>query len=253
MNKDLHIDSLLDSWLQGNLPDDEAAEELGKAGISNPQVELQRHRAARVAIIRWSARQDVEAIHQEFMANKSVMLPSTFIGRKKGISLWLKIAASFLILLSITGGIVYWQTSSKKLYQQLNLAYELNTPRSAGGTSIPELLQEFQAKDYKQVVDTYSSLPEPDNRARFLAGYSWLQLSEPAKAEQLFQSIIDRNSAEARSLYQDEAEYYLGLAFLRQKKNPEARFWFTKIANDPQHTYHSQLSRWVRIRLGWLK
>lgn len=253
MNKDIHIDSLLDSWLEGNLPDADAVDELVKAGVSNPQAELQKHRAARIAIVRWSARQDVEAIHREFMADQSMLSSSTSTRKRRVISLWLRIAASVLILLSTAGGISYWQTSSSKLYHQLSLSYEVNTPRSAAGTSLPELLQEFQAKNFKDVVDTYSRLPEPDNRSRFLAGYSWLQLSEPAKAEQLFQSIIDRNDAEARPLYQDEAEYYLGLALLRQKKNAEARFWFTKIAEDPQHTYHSQVSRWVRIRLGWLK
>lgn len=252
MNKDLHIDGLLDSWLEGSLPESEAVKELEKAGVSDPQAALQHQRAARIAIIRWSARQDVEAIHREFLSGEMPLSASTSSPAKRVIRLWMKIAASVLILLSIAGAIVYWQTSSGKLYDQLNLAYELNTQRSLADNSLPELLNEFQARDFTKVVATYQLLPDPDNRARFLAGYAWLQLSSPEKAEQLFRSIIDINDSEKRLLYQDEAEYYLGLSLLLQKKNAEARFWFRKIADDAQHTYHSQISQWILIQLGWL-
>ncbi len=255
MNNELYIEEQMDAWWEGRIDESTLGKMLSTLSPAEQDLEKNSYRAAVNAVIQWSSYQEVGTIHREFLPAFSTMssVPETRVRKMTPWKAMIRVAAVLVLIAAGWLSVTYFKTNSGGLFTELYQPYEVNTERGWETVHIHEMLQSFQRKDYTEVTRIYHIIEAPDNRENFLAGYSFLQLKEPGKAESCLRNIIATNKTTEKSLYQDEAEYYLALSLLAQKKNKEAATLFTSISKTPYHTYYDRVNRWTITRLNWLR
>ena len=265
MNNNIHIDKLLDDLLKGNLSLREVEQLMQLEAIADVAGEIDLHRFAAVALQRYSVLEQVQQVHKEYVekarndvgenkSNTSKSNTSAKVVRIQPLKWFMRVAA---ILILVAGGWVvyhYTTTSSTKLYTEIYQPYNINTDRNDNIEIVPHnMIQQFKDKDYAAVINTFRSMPATNNREKFLAAYAWHTTGDYKQVINVLQQILKNNNQTGNRLYNDEAEFYLGLSYLKMKNNKTAFTYFEKIRNDTTHTFHERVSKWTMMRLKWLK
>jgi hypothetical protein len=153
----------------------------------------------------------------------------------------LRAAAIILVLMSSTMLYKYLSISSASLYDRYYSGYALNTARGTG-SGLP-IEQAFNAKDWNTVISLAASAKEKDNQTEFLAGMANLEEKRYDDAITHFEQVIAVNTHAGTDVYQDEAEYYLAISWLADKKVNQAMPILEKIKADPHHQYHDKVAK----------
>lgn len=185
--------------------------------------------------------EQVAKVKEEYKAAVAVYTAPVTTGRVKRMTMAFRIAASFLILFSAMAVYKYVATNSADVYKQAYLSYDLNTKRSGG--TVNELEQAYRAKNWQAVLNTYSTLTQKDNKARFLAGMAHMELKQFAAAAQQFEEVLTQNAQTGDDYFHDEAEYYLAMSYLALNKVKDALPLIEKIRADKAHQFHEQADR----------
>jgi len=149
-----------------------------------------------------------------------------------------RVAACLFLLIGTVAVYKYSTVNSVGTYQEYYQSFELNTTRSSVNQDAVE--QAYRAKDWKQVM-TLSSTQEPKtNKTTFLAAMATMELKDYGAAIKLFNQIIAANAKSGDNYFQDEAEYYLALAYLANNEAANALPLLKKIRNDKNHLYNQK-------------
>jgi tetratricopeptide (TPR) repeat protein len=129
--------------------------------------------------------------------------------------------------------VLYWYSgnSSEKLFAERYQPYRVNVERS----------------------DKKSNSAVSPARAKMIEATEYMQSNRFDAAIPLLSGIISQNLLSGNRLYHDEAEYYLALAYLKQKQYDSAYQLFDKIYVDKEHTYNAEVNWWFLTRVKWLK
>ena len=149
-----------------------------------------------------------------------------------------RVAASVLILIGAAAIYKYNTVNSGSTYQEYYQSFELNTSRSS--TIQDTIEQAYRDKNWKQVLALASTQEPKTNKTHFLAAMSALELKEYATAIELFKQVMAANSKSGDSYFQDEAEYFLALAYLANNEAANALPLLKKIRNDKNHLYNQK-------------
>ena len=153
----------------------------------------------------------------------------------------LRAAAIILVVMSSTLLYKYLSVSSASLYDRYYSGYAMNTARGSGSEQPIE--QAFNAKDWNTVISLAATAKEKDNQTEFLAGMASLEEKRYDDAITHFEQIIAVNTHAGTDVYQDEAEYYLAISWLADKKVNRAMPILEKIKADPHHQYHDKVAK----------
>jgi tetratricopeptide (TPR) repeat protein len=145
------------------------------------------------------------------------------------------------VLVVLIGAVIYKSNnpSSDRLFADNYQAYELSTLRDGGATETA-IEKAYKEKDYKQVTilaDTSGNV-----RDIFLSAMSYLELKNNNKAIEEYKKVIAKNESAGTNVLKDQAEYFLSLAYLRNKNYDQALELMNKIHNDPGHLYHEKIT-----------
>ena len=153
----------------------------------------------------------------------------------------LRAAAIILVVMSSTILYKYLSISSASLYDRYYSGYALNTARGSGSGQPIE--KAFNAKDWNTVISLAATAREKDNQTEFLAGMASLEEKRYDDAITHFEQVIAVNTHAGTDVYQDEAEYYLAISWLADKKVNQAMPILEKIKADPHHQYHDKVAK----------
>jgi hypothetical protein len=256
MNNRIIFNDLLDLWVTKKISLQEIAVQSGKS-ISEIQEETEQHFIAVKAIEYASIRDQVAAVHTRYTSPTLVqpiqpVKPKVIsISRTKWIT---RIAAGVALFI----GLYFVQDSifmnPEKLYQNNFQEYYINTERSSEVAVSSTMVESFRKSNFKDVLSNYNKLSNPSNKEHFLAGFASLKIYNFQDANKFFNFIISRNNDNKNgNLYQDEAEYYLALTYLKTGNTAEAYQLMKKIYNDPNHTFNESISKWTLMRMRWVK
>jgi hypothetical protein len=106
----------------------------------------------------------------------------------------------------------------------------------------------YKNRNYVQIIELSktASLSEQDS---LLVGLSYLQSGQTSAAIQWLQSLQSSGGA-----YNQDADYYLAMAFVKNKEYEKALPLLQQIQNNRQHLYHKQVSSsliWKLRMLQW--
>lgn len=260
MNNDTRIDELLDGFLKGNLSQSKIEQLLEEQAITNVTSEINRHRIAAAALQRYSVLEQVQQVHKDYVGNALNKIKETAgdthakVIRTQVLKWSTRIAAMLILVATGWVGYQYITTGRTELYTEIYQPYNINTDRKDNTETLPNnIIRQFKDKNYTAVINTFRSLPVTNNREKFLAAYALQQTGDYQQAGFLLHQIINDNNKTGDRLYNDEAEFYLGLSYLKMKDDKKAFEYFKKINGNSNHTFHERISNWTLMRLKWLK
>jgi len=249
------IDSLLDDLLKGSISAEVLKKELEDDPLINPDTEIEAHFAAAKAIRRYAVVSKVQSFHRSFLdelSTSSPVQPESPV-RKMDLLKWtMRVAAVFFIVIGGWLAFEYNQNSSTGIYKEIYQPYNLNTDRGIGDISAHNMVQDFKELKFDKVIEAFEELEKSNQREKFLAGYSYLETGNFGKAIIQFNEILADNKEQGQRLYNDEAEYYLGLSYLKLHDISKAIDILEKIQSNPDHTFHEKVTKWTLRKLKWL-
>lgn len=259
MNDNVNIQQLLDDVVHQKIDRATAEKTLTELGVENASIEVDAHLAAAKAIQRHNIIQQVQSVHLRFNDQtnhtKTNSSPSTIpVVKMTPLQFIVRVAASAILIMGLFIGYEYASTTNNDIYSAVYQPYEVNTSRSSTA-EIPthNMLELFRNKDYAAVIKTFETLNKTNNREKFLTAYALHEKAQYAEAVKLLESILQYNKENNSKLYNDEAEFYLGLNFLKMNNAEKAIQYLSPIAADSDHTFHERVGKWTLIKLKWLK
>ncbi len=260
MNNNLHIDEVLDALLKEEIARTEAETILQKENVSDTATEIDLHVAAAKSLQRYTVLKQVQSVHTAYInGGVTVDLPKNRedlkprVLKMQPVKWMLRIAASIILLLGGWFAYEYNTTSSNRLYNEIYQPYNINTDRGVKDIKTHNMVQLFKDNDYIAVIQIYESLGTTNNREKFLAAYAYHETENYQQAVTVLQQILLYNKQSNTRFYNDEAEFYLGLSYLKMKDVKSAAPLFKAIRNNPNHTFHERVSDRTIRRLTWLK
>lgn len=155
----------------------------------------------------------------------------------------MRIAAILIVVLGVTTLYKYISVNDQSIYKKQFADYTLTESR--GSTEADPQSEAYQNKNWTKVIALFNKESNKTNKSYFLAGISEMQLNQFPKAIKCFENILHLNAGSNDKSFEEEAEYYISLAYLMNHEEGKAVTMLNKIKSDKNHTYYpiaSQLS-----------
>ncbi len=147
-------------------------------------------------------------------------------------------AAVVLLVIGTSAAIYkYTVTSSKGMYSDYYTSYDLNTSRGAT-VARDDMEDAYKAKNWIGVDDAFKKKKVKDNKSYFLEGMADMESKKYDEAIGMFQQVMAANNLAGSDYFEDEAEFYLAMAWLARNDVKEAMPLLEKIKADKTHLYH---------------
>jgi tetratricopeptide (TPR) repeat protein len=235
MSDFLSNDDLLMRYLDGELPTEERTvlEERIRTNKSLKE-KLVKMQTAVQAVRHLGTMQQVASIHAEMMEELKPAPTKVFTLRRK-IGYVMAVAASLLAL--FVGGQLYLasQQSSEKIYNNVFVDFNLSATRGTGTTG-SQIENDYREKDYKAVTSEMRSI-NMDAEDSLLVGLAFLHTTRTPQAISIFERL-----ASSVNDYQQDAEFYLSLSYLKNKNYNGTLKLFEKINSNSLHLYHDRVN-----------
>lgn len=253
MNNEALIDTVLDRYFEKQITPQDAIQALQLADVDDPESTLQGYHAAFVAVQRYEVVETVAAVHRSYMMSQSFLPRDTAqtvsYDWRRPLRLTLKVASVVLVLMASWLGYQTLSVNSDNVFKEFYQPYTISTQRDATATGDDDLVSLVRSRKYQEAVQVYQKMKPVSSREKFLGGYAALEAGDYQMAIQSFNDILANNLSQSVKLYNDEAEFYLGLAYIKAGQSGDAIPIFQRIFDDPGHTYHERVSSWDLFRL----
>lgn len=249
MDKNLRSEKLV-QYLDGELPGHEklAIEQELAADIAFSK-EYENLKLARSAIRFHGLQKKVSGIHAEMM--KELKTPARMpLGRKIRYSV--AVAASLVLLVGAYLIYNFVTLASEKIFGSRYQPYEMTRFRD-NETKLTALDSAYQEKDYKKVLSLKKTAKDLSTREEFLAGAAALELKDNVKAIESFKTVRQKNKKLNKTDFNDEADYYLALAYIRNKDYDLALDELKLIHSSPEHLYNEKITPKLLRQVRMLK
>ena len=249
MNNNITPDMLI-QYLDNELEPDQR--QLIESQLPNdPQLQqqLERLSLAKQAFKQFARQQQVSSIHGEMMKDLSGKQPKRAPVRY--LRATMRVAALLLVLILIAGIVQYSLLDSDRLYRSHYDTFTLGTSRD--NNNLPPLEQAYRQNNMQQVIALYESNGVSQPIDHFLAGQAYLAVDNPQKAITAFEAQLQANASKDLKPYQDDAEYYLALSWLKAGRADKALPLFQRIHDQKAHAYNREVSGWYLTQLRWLQ
>lgn len=247
------MSEILVQYLDGELSSVDA-QKVEKQLSENPSLanELENLQLAREAVKMYGVRERVKSVHKEMM--KELQPGVKAMSRQRKILRYsISIAAAILLIAGLFFAYNFFTLSKEKVFASNYHTYELPTFRDSSSGDQSSIEKAFREKEFGKVVNVQKA-GDYTIKEHFLRGISFLEIQNNASAVNEFRSVVDSNRAAGTSFFEDEAEYYLALTYLRGGNYKTAYRLLRLIKNNPDHLYYdmvtAKLMRQVKM-LSW--
>lgn len=253
MNQEPTIEDILDRYIAGAEDKQTAVKKLGLLGMEQADDQLDLHYAAAVALQRYRVFEQVQLVHQQYVKpqqDAAAVKPASQLTPVKPRRWMFRMAAILLVCALCWTAYIYTNTNNITLYEDIYQPYTINTDRAAAEEVVPhKMISYFREGRYDFVINTFNTLESPGTREKFLAAFAFQQKENFKEAIGLYQNILTENELKGEKLYKDEAEFYLGLCYLKINNTGSALSVFEAIHHDSNHTYHERVTTTILTKL----
>jgi hypothetical protein len=252
-NSTQDMSELLVRYLDGELEEDEKTNLEQKLATDNSlREELENLRISREAVKYYGLKEKVATVHQQMMKEMKPQATIRSINSTRRIFRYsIAVAASIVLVFLAFMAYDYFTLSSEKVFANNYQSYELTTFR--GNEQLTAVEKAYKEKNYQEVISLQQTPAQNDIGSNFLAGMSNLELNNTENSILNFKKVIDLNKASGTNLWQDQAEFYLALAFLKNKDHDSSIELLQKIKDDPEHLYHEKVTARLLRQVNRLK
>jgi len=244
--------SKLVRYLDGELTGEEKDALEQQLGIDPAlQEEFANLRLAREAVRQYGLRKQVAAIHDSMI--KELRPPVRRIGSvRRVIRYSVAVAAAIVLIVGSFLAYKFYTLSPNKVFASRYQSYELITTRGNDKSDKP-IEKAYREKNYQEVKRIHKTGEDNSVKAEFLNGMASLETSDQSGAIRSFNEVLTLNKQSAKPVMDDEAEYYLALAYLKNRDYDLSLALLEKIRDEKDHLYHSKVTTKFIRQLKWLK
>lgn len=213
--------------------------------------ELQSLLVAREAVNTAGLYRKIHSVREDMLREENTnQLPDVSDTPVRRIPNWgLRVAAAVIIVVFAAGLYQYFTLSSEKVFRDGYQIYQLSTSR---GAELNSIAAAYQEKNYAKAIQLFESGNDLSASANFFAGCSFLQSGNAAKAINCFTHVQQINQTASVSSFEEDAAYYLSLAYLANNQPSNALPLLETIHQNPDHAYHDKVSNWELMKVRWL-
>lgn len=164
-----------------------------------------------------------------------------------------RVAASGLLLLAVYGSYKYGSTNIDSYYSDKFMAYQLPNNRGEAEQVLTSLDALYRSGNFADVVQRFAGLSSPTPHDQFLTGMAHMQQQQYKEAIDRFTALRLSNELKSETLFEQETDYYLALAFLGSGRVGDAYPLFEKINKTPRHMYNQNVTDEDLWKLGLLR
>ncbi len=202
------------------------------------QQELENLALAKLAIKTYGLKKHVGTIHAEMMneivSKKSLSSQQSIVRRMAIISM--KVAAAVLIVILGLGIYQYTTVTPDKLFASNYKPYTLSVKRGVVETDMME--KSFQEKNFAAVIAQFETVKEASVKEIFLAGVAYMETKDYKKSITALKSVLSKNTLEKTNIFNDDAQYFLAMIYLKNNDIKLATPFFEAMYNNPNHLYN---------------
>ena len=165
----------------------------------------------------------------------------SFAFRFRPIKISISIAAASLILLLGITGLLSRYSSEDNIYQKFYTKYETTGISRSSNTlndqTLALAMQKFNNKDYESALNLLQkviSMDQNNTVGHFYSGVSLQELGKYKNAIDEYEVVV----VDKDNLFVEQAEWYIGLCYIRTKEDKKAINQFKKIAKN--HGFYQQ-------------
>jgi tetratricopeptide (TPR) repeat protein len=258
-NKDYsQIDQILDEIIIGKSSEEKLADLI--SGYTSEELinELQAHKTAAAAIQRSAVISQVSLVHQSFFERRNGFTKEDISYAaakvvKRNFKYWWSAAAILIVVPALVFMFTYITNSPARLFASQYQTYSMNVDRSSDPVNNEPLAKDYQDKKYSDVIREFRGLATQTVTDKMITAFAYMELNNYEAAIPLLEGVIRSNGMTGTKLYQDEAEYYLALSYLKSKQVEQSYQLFKKIYIDEEHTFNGRVDKWFMMKLNWLR
>lgn len=241
MAEDLPDESDLIKYLDDEmLPAEKRAFEALLNSDAGLREKLENLRMAKDAMVYYGIQQQVAQARAQWKQPDEGNMPAgrapVMVMRKYGRFAIAIAAASIIFAFVIIKGLFITSPSPDKIYQETFVDYNPGSYRSQTAGRSP-VEKAYQRRDYTGVV-SLGRQASLNAKEQLLLGIAYLHLNNPEAAIRELEAVEKR----ADTTYRQDAAFYTGLAYLKNKQYDQALQVLKKIRTDPHHLYHNQVN-----------
>jgi tetratricopeptide (TPR) repeat protein len=196
---------------------------------------------ARTAVLLYGTTKQVSQIFAEERANAEmpvVQMPA----RRRILRYSIAAAASVILIFFAANLFNASRTSADGLYTEGFTRFEPSADRGTA-TEISPLEKTYVAKNDAALISLYTAESDPAPKDMLMAGIGYLETNRAPAAIEIFKSLLAKNTAAHTVSFNDEAVYYLALAYLKNKNYSNAVELMEKINADKENPYSIKFPR----------
>jgi tetratricopeptide (TPR) repeat protein len=156
-------------------------------------------------------------------------------------------AAAFSLMLAVFASYLYQKASPQRLFSDYYQHY--NRPTMRGSSDGSPLKTAYADSNQDAVIREFQASRSPEPEEYLLAGIAFIEVKQPGKAIETFQALIQKNKTANSDFFEDDAEYYLAMAYLDNREPEKAMPIFTKIQANPENSYNSFVDEWFMLKI----
>jgi len=177
-------------------------------------------------------------VKNEFNSHSTAPAVVRTMGKRSSmLTKFMQVAACVLLLAGATAAYKYASVTSSSVYGKYYNGYELTAKR--GIASRDALDNAFSGKNWSLVIEL-ADRGSKSNKSAFLEGIAYLELKNYSGAEGAFNTVLENNKRSADGFFEDEAQYYLGMAYLAGNRPQKAIAVFHQIAANPDNSFYKK-------------
>lgn len=191
-------------------------------------------------------RNRVHALHKEFHERistsrvgenkrKAKIIAGRFSDR---LSILWRIAAVLILVFVVYGVYKISSVTPAKVYAENYIEYRVPVMRGNEQKDVVDSL--YKTGNYQQLVKEVEGKTSATQKDKFFLGLAYLKLDNAIKAIEAFENIEEKNKVGKTNYYNDEAEYYLTLAYIKAGLVYKAERQLNKILSDKNHPYYKK-------------
>lgn len=204
------------------------------------------------AVKQYGLKEKVAGIHKGMMKEMQQAPIRHISSARRAVRYTISVAAALIVLIGSFMLYNFYSLSAEKVFNSGFQSYDLSTAR---GNEEKEsvIAKAYRSKRFDDVVKLYEAGADSSKEAMFLTGMSALELKENSKAISNFKMLIAANQQNNEKLYNDDAEYYLSLSYIRNGDYDFALGLLHKIKDDSNHSYNKKVTAKLLRQIKMLK
>jgi hypothetical protein len=240
------------SYLDGEMRGEERARfEQNIAADSSLRNRVENFRTSIDAVKQYGLAKQVSSIHAEMMESRKTLKPavSKVYTIKKVVRYAVAIAASVLFVIAGVQGYKFYQLSPDALYNESFVPYHLPNDRGEAATAVSKIEAFYQAQQLDSVIKTAKKQVILSDIEALLTGLAHMQAGDTFWAIKPLKTL----SQSSASQYRQDADFYLALAYLKNRDYDYALTVMQRIKGEKDHLYQNQFSDEIIDKVQMLK